>query len=168
MLARFFRADEDNEFIDKDIHLLPKYNDNGMAEDPVPDEIKQFILRHLDSIGQLEALLLLRGNPGEEWGARAVARRLYIREQEAAPILARLTKSGFIAASMSEPTVYKYQPQPIQTVALERALLCWANGEQHSLDYGQTGFHLLQPVALALGDSAYFLNDFAFWSSLGD
>jgi hypothetical protein len=89
-----------------------------MAEDPVPDEIKQFILRHLDSIGQLEALLLLRDNPGEVWDVGTVARRLYIREQEAAPILARLTKSGFIAASMSEPTVYKYQPESVELMQM--------------------------------------------------
>src|SRR5689334_21723604 len=85
-----------------------------MAEDPVPDEIKQFILRHIDSIGQLEALLLLRGKPDEVWNVGTVARRLYIHEQEAAPILTRLTRRGFLVANASEHTAYKYQPESVE------------------------------------------------------
>lgn len=55
-----------------------------MAEDPIPVEIKLFIPKSIDSIAQLEALLLWRGNQSEEWNAGNVAKRLYISEQETA------------------------------------------------------------------------------------
>lgn len=93
-----------------------------MVEDPVPDEIKQFILRHIDSIGQLEALLLLRGSPGEEWSVGTLARRLYIREPEAAPILLRLTRSGFIVARQSDPAAYQYQPASAELAQMTERL----------------------------------------------
>jgi hypothetical protein len=33
-----------------------------MTDDPIPDDVKTFLLRYIDSIAQLEALLLLRAN----------------------------------------------------------------------------------------------------------
>jgi hypothetical protein len=54
-----------------------------MADEPIPDDLREFILGHIDSIAQLEALLLLRRNPGTTWNASSVAQRLYVSEGEA-------------------------------------------------------------------------------------
>ena len=81
-----------------------------MTEDSVPDEIKHFIVNNIDSVGQLEALLLLRGNPDQEWSAEAVARRLYISEQMVVPMLLALGKNGLIDAN-GTPLSYRYQPK---------------------------------------------------------
>jgi hypothetical protein len=35
----------------------------------IPDRVAQFIARHIDSVEQLEILLLLRGDPSREWTA---------------------------------------------------------------------------------------------------
>jgi hypothetical protein len=83
---------------------------NDMIEYPIPNDVRQFILENIDSIAQLEALLLLRGSPNEEWGAQKVAKRLYISEQEATPLLARLSAEGLIAFSNDKPPLYRYQP----------------------------------------------------------
>jgi len=67
-----------------------------MADDPVPKEIRDFIARYIDSVAQLEALLLLRRNPVERWGIEPVATRLYIAPAEALEILQRLAQDGFV------------------------------------------------------------------------
>jgi hypothetical protein len=76
-----------------------------MPEEQIPDAIREFIARHIDSVGQLEALLLLRGNPDERWNAAQVASRLYISDREAQELLARLCEHGFIAC---DADVYRY------------------------------------------------------------
>lgn len=66
-----------------------------MAEDPIPADVHEFIVKNIDSIAYLEALFLLRANDGIAWTAPAVAARLYIGEAEAAGLLARLSEDGF-------------------------------------------------------------------------
>lgn len=65
-----------------------------MSDELIPDDVRTFVLRHIDSIAQWEALLLLRDQPGETWTVPAMAKRLYISEQEAADVLARLRHDG--------------------------------------------------------------------------
>lgn len=64
-----------------------------MIDDLIPHDIREFILAHIDSVAQLEALLLLRSNPDTEWSTAEVAARLYITEAVADDVLIRLFKS---------------------------------------------------------------------------
>lgn len=70
-----------------------------MADDIIPEDLRDFILRHIDSIAQLEALLLLRRNPEEIWTAEASAKRLYISEADAKNVLDRLCADGLLSCS---------------------------------------------------------------------
>lgn len=81
-----------------------------MTDDLIPADVRLFILRNIESIAQLEALLLLRGNTQEEWTAKAVARRLYITEPETMQLLTRLGEQGFIVAE-GDPVRYRFQPE---------------------------------------------------------
>ena len=47
-----------------------------MADDAIPDGVRDFVLRHIDSVAQLEALLLLRANSNENWDVPRAAARL--------------------------------------------------------------------------------------------
>jgi hypothetical protein len=67
-----------------------------MTEEPVPPDVRDFILRHIDSIAQLEALLLLRVNPREAWDAERLSRRIYVSEQETTELLATLAGDGLL------------------------------------------------------------------------
>ena len=69
-----------------------------MADDPVPKHLRDFIARYIDSVAQLEALLLLRSNPAERWGIEPVAQRLYIAPAEALEILQQLAGAGLLSA----------------------------------------------------------------------
>lgn len=72
----------------------------------IPDDLRDFILRHFDSIAELEALLLLRANPKEEWTVAATSARLYAGEAEVAKVLARLSEDGFLTCAND---IYRYQ-----------------------------------------------------------
>jgi predicted transcriptional regulator len=82
-----------------------------MAREDISDEVKRFILKSVISVPYLEALLLLRDNPGRVWDVEHVARRLYINHSTTSVLLTNLHESGFIEKSDGEPPVqYYYQP----------------------------------------------------------
>lgn len=86
-----------------------------MADEPVPDDLREFILRHIDSVAQLEALLLLRENPDEDWDVARTAKRLYASEPEVAEVLARLCADGLLSC---DAEIYRYDGQHVQQSAI--------------------------------------------------
>jgi DNA-binding HxlR family transcriptional regulator len=73
-----------------------------------PNELKQFIAQHVESLAQLEALLILRQNPDQHWQSAELAQRLYITPDMCEAILADLERRGF-AARASDGKAYYYQ-----------------------------------------------------------
>lgn len=78
-----------------------------MSEEPLPEEVRDLILRHIDTVAQLEALLFLRERPAEGWDAVSVARRLYAPAREMTAALAELCNDGFL---VREGELYRYAP----------------------------------------------------------
>jgi hypothetical protein len=61
----------------------------------LPDHVRRFVLTSVASVPYLEAILLLRGEPrSESWSAARVGQRLYVREADAANLLAALNDAG--------------------------------------------------------------------------
>jgi hypothetical protein len=81
-----------------------------MTEPLIPDDVQAFLLQHIDSIAQLEALLLLRADATLAWTAETLAKRLYISSQDTAVVLERLRADGFVVAPQCPPCSYQYQP----------------------------------------------------------
>jgi hypothetical protein len=81
-----------------------------MAEFRIPEDVARFVLEQIDSVAQLEALLLLRNDRDKVWNAPALAARLYIGEEETAHMLALLRDRGFVRQSGDDPTVFRYDP----------------------------------------------------------
>src|SRR5690606_42096918 len=48
-----------------------------MTHRGIPDDVVEFLAQSIDSVEQLEVLLLLHQNPATEWTAESVARHLY-------------------------------------------------------------------------------------------
>jgi hypothetical protein len=78
--------------------------------DEIPDQIRQFIAEHFNSVEQLEALLLLRADPGRDWDAVQLSQALYTQPVAAAMRLADLKARGFLTVAESSPPRYRYQP----------------------------------------------------------
>ena len=77
---------------------------------PVPESVRDFVLAYIDSVVQLEMLLLLmRGK--KRWTATEVARELRIDPEGAAGQLAELTQKGLLTPTNSSAEMgYQYAP----------------------------------------------------------
>ena len=73
-----------------------------------PAELKQFIAQHVESLAQLEALLILRQDAQKEWRSPELAQRLYITPDMCEAILADLNRHGF--AERLPEGGYRYRP----------------------------------------------------------
>lgn len=76
-----------------------------MTNDVISDDLRDFILRHIDSVVQLEALLLLRNNPGQEWDVSRTAKRIYAPETDVAEALTQLCAHGLLDCTEA---IYRY------------------------------------------------------------
>ena len=74
----------------------PTTSVEDMATQDVPDDIRDFILEHIASVAQIEALLLIWSNPEKRWGVSKVAARIYVGQAEAAEALEELAAHGLL------------------------------------------------------------------------
>ncbi|HZP12899.1 MAG TPA: hypothetical protein VFB36_10810 [Nevskiaceae bacterium] len=65
----------------------------------MPPDLVQFLHARIDSVPELEALLLMHGNPAVAWDSGALAERLYVSVRESALILAKLARLGLVTAA---------------------------------------------------------------------
>jgi hypothetical protein len=89
-----------------------------MAPYVIPEDVRRFLLRWIDSVVQLEALLLLRDNADSEWSLPAVAARLYLESEEVAPLLTRLCTDGFFVVTEGPAAHYRYRPSSPDLAAM--------------------------------------------------
>jgi hypothetical protein len=94
-----------------------------MADDGIPAELRDFIIKSIDTVGQVEALLLLRGDPDKAWDVSQLARRLYVNEAEAAAIFAHLVDQDL--ATVADGS-YRYDRQGKQAATVDRLAEAYA------------------------------------------
>jgi hypothetical protein len=70
-----------------------------MATQYVPDDIRDFILKHIVSVAQIETLLLIWASPEERWGLRQIAARIYTSDAETAKALDGLCAQGLLVCA---------------------------------------------------------------------
>ncbi len=70
-----------------------------MDSDIISEDVREFILQNIDSIAQMEALMLVRADPQAEWDAASISRALYVNEEKAAELLSHMTKRGLFILS---------------------------------------------------------------------
>jgi len=82
-----------------------------MTADPIPRELRRYLLSGTVTVPHVEAILQLRADPGISWDAASLAARLYVRHEAAADLLRDLHASGIaqVAGTPAVPT-YRYGP----------------------------------------------------------
>ena len=80
-----------------------------MNQRGIPREVQAFIRSHLNSVAQLEILLLLHGAPARPHSPEEVAEALRIDPAWAAAEMQRLHAGGLFQAA-AEPAAYCYRP----------------------------------------------------------
>lgn len=90
-----------------------------MDRAPIPDEVARFILVTVPSVPYLEAMLLLRRETVQPWGAKQLAERIYVSESAAQALLSELHAAGVVATVDRDAPLYQYRPQ---TADLDRMI----------------------------------------------
>jgi hypothetical protein len=62
--------------------------------DPIPAPIRRFVLKHIHSIAEMEALVMMVKEPSTAWNEQLASARLYIPPAEAGRVLNRLVAHG--------------------------------------------------------------------------
>lgn len=75
----------------------------------IPEHVQRFILQHINSVEQLEVLLLLAGHPDRVWTAESVSAELRIDINSAAGRLVDLQGRGLLANAGQEGS-FRYTP----------------------------------------------------------
>jgi hypothetical protein len=74
----------------------------------IPERVLRFLAENIDSVPQLEALLLLSEHAGETWNAEQVATRIYVRNDKAESILSALHRRRLIERLEETPESYRF------------------------------------------------------------
>ena len=83
-----------------------------MTDAVVPEEVRAFFLKTIDSVAQWEGLLLLRERRREGgWCLADIARDLYISEAETQALIDPLAERGLIDIAQGEQRCYHYRPR---------------------------------------------------------
>ena len=88
-----------------------------MAE-PVPEDLRRFILTSVPSVPFVEAMLLFRGAGETPLATAVIARRLYTSETAAAAVIAQLESAGIVQPVPSPPSTYRFAPATPELAAL--------------------------------------------------
>lgn len=78
-----------------------------MVSSNIPENVRLLIIEKLDSVPELEAVLLLRGESSRTWTVSEAGARLYVSTTVAAHVLAVLHERGFLT-KVGE--AYRYAP----------------------------------------------------------
>lgn len=88
----------------------------------IPPEIDQFLAAHIDTVEQLEVLLLLHQAADRVWTADEVAKVLYSQSASVARRLESLTRHQLLEEKPGSPPTYHYAPTPASQDALVQRL----------------------------------------------
>ena len=92
-----------------------------MTRAAIPDDLQRFILTSIGSVPYLEALLLMRRESAQAWGAADLARRLYLPDAKAAALLAALQAAEIaLPLRQGEAGRFRYGPSPELAAVLDR------------------------------------------------
>ena len=90
----------------------------------LPDAVQRFLERHIDSLEQLEILLLLRREPGLELNPAQVTAEL--RLGAGSELRLDALCAGGLLASTGDPPRYRYQASPQLDAEVEAVARCYA------------------------------------------
>jgi DNA-binding IclR family transcriptional regulator len=85
-----------------------------MTDPAIPQQVLQFIAEQIDTVPQLECLLLLHQYDSQPWLADDVAARIYIPAESARSILQTLERRRLVSAQ-GDPPAYRFSPSEAAT-----------------------------------------------------
>jgi hypothetical protein len=87
--------------------------------DGISKDVERFVERHIQSVSQLELLLLLRTAPDQTWSAEQIAREMRVELVWAQAQLVSFCERGLVERLGEGSTEFRYRPR---TPELEKAV----------------------------------------------
>lgn len=81
-----------------------------MTQPGLPADVLDLIARHLDSMEQVQALLILRREPSRHWRVDEIADEVRASPEKVAVDLAILHRNQLVSVEPGEPKSYRYSP----------------------------------------------------------
>lgn len=89
--------------------------------DPIPEDVRRFIVDNIDSVPALEALLLMRKSPARRWTVSMLAAELYLDPARVAVVVSEVAGRGLCGGEAGPEPVYFWRPAtPELADALDR------------------------------------------------
>ena len=87
-----------------------------MGREPIPEDLRRFLLTSVPSVPFVEALLLLRERRDGPLDAEYIARRIYVSPRAAADVIAQLEAASI--AQRAEPAGVRFAPATPELAAM--------------------------------------------------
>lgn len=81
-----------------------------MSDEKISDDVRNFIIANVESIGQLEVLCLIYKNKDRSWTIRQVSNELRSSDVSAERQMGRLLSIGIISPEVASPESFRYAP----------------------------------------------------------
>jgi hypothetical protein len=81
-----------------------------MPREPIPDELRRFILTSVPSVPFVEAMLLFMARPGEPIELLEIAKGLYVADTAASDVVEALRAAHIVEAVPPSITAHRYAP----------------------------------------------------------
>lgn len=78
----------------------------------ISDRVKEFIFKYIDSVEQLDVLLLLAAHKEHWWSSEAISKELRSNTSSIENRLRTMLEAGIVQQSKSEPLEYGFCPEP--------------------------------------------------------
>ena len=85
-----------------------------MPRDPLPEDLRRFILTSIASVPFVEAMLIYRDARGAAVSDELIARRLYMGEKPAADVVRQLREAGVVEPAGSDPISHRFRPGTLE------------------------------------------------------
>jgi hypothetical protein len=89
-----------------------------LGREPIPEELRRFILTSVRSVPFVEALLLCRGARGTALAVQDIAKRLYISEKNASDLVQEVLSAGMLERVADKPGCFRYAPASPELAAM--------------------------------------------------
>ena len=89
-----------------------------MPDSDEKDETLRFVVEEIDSVPELEALLLLWQQRSASWTVNDLAKRLYIDPEQTRALLAGLNRKQLVKMNPGEPETYRYESRSAEQDAM--------------------------------------------------
>jgi hypothetical protein len=89
-----------------------------LGREPIPEELRRFILTSVRSVPFVEAMLLFRNVRGASLDTHTLAQRLYVSERDAAELAQELHAAGVLERDARNAQLCRYEPASPELAAM--------------------------------------------------